>query len=374
MRSFRPTPAEERWLTVAARLRVAESVAPVNARVGNWRHARLAMRCALFLLGVMAALMAAIVCRLLFLPHAWGVAGLALVVLAEVLIVRRRLFTCGIEEALELAGLLMLSFEFLLPRLTVLPHSGDPLGIAWYIWATFAAFAAAGLRLLNSLFTTIAILLAVLATAFTIRAPWPLPGWDRPASLLCYGLALAALAGGARVLRRPAHDRMLDWLVVAMPVAGYLWAARWPDLLPAHDYLRDHSLYALYTPLAPLALGIAALVTGVRRRTHAPLMAAMLCVACTAFELRGLTGWSLEVRLIIWGVALLLTSVAIDRLLMRQPHRGITSRRIGTGPGALDFLQLALTPALAPHAAGAPAAAVQGGGGEFGGGGASGHY
>ena len=45
-------------------------------------------------------------------------------------------------------------------------------------------------------------------------------------NLACIGpltiMAVLALLAGAVRLERPSHDRLLDWLVIVMPVAGYL--------------------------------------------------------------------------------------------------------------------------------------------------------
>jgi hypothetical protein len=369
----RPSPAEERWLALGARLHLAGAETLLAARGGGWKRTSLVLRCALFLMGAVAASLTLSICHLLHLPHAAGVAGVILLALAELLIMRRRLFASGIEEALELAGLLLLCYEFLLPPLRTFLHGTDAFGLTAMAWTFFVAFAVAGIRLLNPLLTTLAVVLMVFAIVITAAPSWESAAWDFQASLLCYGLAAAALAGGGRTFQRPAYERMLDWLVVAMPVAGYLWAAHWTAGLPAHDYYRDHSLHALYTPVAPLAFSIAALVVGVRRRTHAPLLAALLGIACVAFELRGLTGWSLEVRFMVWGAALLLAALLVDRAL-RAPLRGVTSRRIGEGSGAQDVLELAAGPALRHHGPEAPAETFKGGGGQYGGGGAGGRF
>jgi len=218
----RPGPAEERWLALGARLRPDGTEALLAARGGGWKRTSLVLRCALFLMGAVAASLTLSICHLLHLSHAPGAAGAVLLALAELLIIRRRLFASGVEEALELAGLLLLFYEFLLPQLRTLLHGSDAFGLTAMAWTFFAAFAVAGLRLLNPLLTTLAAVLMVLAITITAAPSWESAAWDLQASLLCYGLAVAALAAGGKLLQRPAYERMLDWLVVAMPVAGYL--------------------------------------------------------------------------------------------------------------------------------------------------------
>jgi hypothetical protein len=363
----RPTPAEERWHELAVRLGKPPGTAPFAQRSGAWRRARLPTRCALFLAGQVAAVMAYVVLDLLHAPFALSGAGVAEIVLAEWLIRQRRLYASGIEEALELSGLLLIGYD--------LVSAGVGFPAASITWVVAAAFAIAGARLLNALFMTVAAIACVAAIVYNsgLHSPWLELHDGRIASLLCYLIAIAALAAGARTYSRPAHDRMLDWLVVAMPVAGYLWSAGVPTDYVVADYRHDHSLYTLYTPLAPLAFGALALFTGLRRRTHAPVLAAMLCAACVAYELRSLSGWPYQVRFMVWGAVLLVAAIVVERWL-RRPRRGITSLNVGAGSETADLLQLAGAAVIAPQAQAAPAPSFKGGGGGFGGGGASGQY
>jgi hypothetical protein len=226
-----------------------------------------------------------------------------------------------------------------------------------------AALAIAGLRLLNPLFTTLSVLAFVLA----LDAP-PLG-----AGLACYGIGLAALVAGAYRYQRPSYDSMLDWLIVVMPVAGYYWSASGSGLSVATDYLHA-APSAWVVPISSMTFAGFALATGLRRRAHAPIIAAMLCVACCAYELRKLTGLSLEARLITWGCVLLLVSITIERYL-RIPRGGITSRPLRAEGESLGILGIAGSAVLTPHSP--PSAATSsfdGSGGRFGGGGASGQY
>lgn len=349
--NLRPTPSEERWLALARRLRRSPRVAPFAAHTGGWRTANLPSRCTFFVLGLVAAGMIAIITSRLGPTGAVVIAGLVSLGTAEWLIVSRRHFGSGIEEALEVAGLAMLAYE-------CWTHVGTSESAGAYLLGT--ALAVAGARLLNPLFTT----LAALAFLLALDAP-PLGE-----GLLCYSVGLGALAAGAYRFRRPSHDLMLDYLVVVMPVAGYLWSA---SRNVATDYLHA-APSAWLVPICPLVFAAVALTTGLRRRAHAPFVAFMLCVPCTAYELRRLTGLSLETRLIVWGCVLLLVSMTIERKL-RVARGGIISRQLRDEEDSMGVLGIAGSAVLTPHSPLSKAApSFEGGGGRFGGGGAGGEY
>jgi len=351
--SLRPTPAQERWLKLAGDLGASPRAAAFLEHTGGWRTAGLLSRCAFFALGLIAAYALAALLELLRVRGSFLIAGALAIAGGEWLIRARRNFFGGLEEAFCSAGALMVAYE--LGRL-VQPAP------RWEPWILGAALALAGLRLLNPLLTT----LAVLAFAYALDASRQATG------LLCFGTALAALAAGALWLRRPAYDRMLDWLVITLPFAGYLWLAAGPYGAAAHDY-RHAPLGAWLVPLAPLAFALMASATGILRRTHAPLWAAMLCVACTAYELRALSGLTLQMRLLLWGAVLLGASAALERYL-RTPRAGITSRTAQAAAGLSDLLSVVASAGLTPHAAPAAADRPLGAGGQFGGGGASGEF
>jgi hypothetical protein len=350
--SWLPTPSEERWIALARSLGRNPRAAPFAQHTGGWRTAHTWSRCVLFILGIVATIMLMIIGS-----HSWPalenlITALVSIGLAEWLIIRQRHFASGIEEALEIAGLSV---------------------IAEYLWANHpsaslvgalqcVAFGIAGFRLLNPLFTTGAALALVLA----LDAP-PLR-----AGLACYGMGLAALVAGAYRFRRPSHDRMLDYLVIVMPVAGYLWSASRHGLSSAADY-RHATFTDLLVPASPLLYGAAALAMGIGRRTHSPIIAAMLCVACCAYELRKLTGLSLEVRLILWGSALLFISMTLERYL-RVPRRGITSRALGADRDPHPITELVGSAMLTPGPAAVDSPASFAGSGRSGGAGASGTF
>lgn len=350
---LRPTPSEERWLKLARRLRRNPRELPFSERIGDWRTASLPSRCMFFVLGLTAAGMIGIIAERLGPTGAFVTAGLASMAVAEWLILSRRHFWSGIEEALGVAGLAMLAFE-------CWSHAGwsESAGSGFIC----AALAIAGLRLLNPLFTTLAVVAFVLA----LNAP-PLAS-----GLVCYGIGVVALIVAGYRFRRPSHDLMLEWLIVVMPVAGYLWSASHGSLSVATDYLHAPPS-AWIVPLCPLAFAGAALAAGLSRRAHAPLVAFMLCVACTAYELRRLTTLKLETRLILWGLVLLVVSTILDRYL-REARGGITSRRVRDTDDTSQILGILGSAALTPHSPPKATPSFEGGGGSFGGGGATGSY
>jgi hypothetical protein len=347
---LRPTPSEERWLTLARRLRRSPRESPFSEHIGGWRTANLPSRCTFFVLGLIAAGMIGIIAVRLGPTGAMVTAGLVSIAIAEWLVLARRHFWSGIEEALLVAGLTMLPFAWL--------SNGS-----WRIdWVACAAFAIAGLRLLNPLFTTLSLL------AFVMASDAPPLG----SAFVCYGIGIAALFAGGYRFRRPTHDLMLDWLVVVMPVAGYLWSASRSGLSVATDYIHAAPV-AWIVPLCPLVFAAIALAVGLSRRAHAAIVAFMLCLACTAYELRGLTGLSLETRLIVWGCVLLVVSIVLERYL-QEARAGITSRRLREEGDSVGILGIAGSAVLTPHSSPKAVPSFEGSGGRFGGGGATGQF
>jgi hypothetical protein len=305
------------------------------------------------------------VLRILHLWHTPMVAGLVVLGVAEWLILGKRFFASGLEEALEVIGLLLIAVD----RVNV---PGElQIGLL-----AGAVFVASGLKLLTPLFTTLGAI--ALSIAFDARTLLSGPGFEYarhvPASLFCFAVAALALGLGSLPFRRPSHDRMLDWLVVALPGVGYLWAAESHVFGAPVDYLHHPALIQLVAPLAPLTFGIAAVASGIRRRTHAPLLAFMLCVVCTAYELRGVSGLPLETRMIVWGLTAFVVAGALSRWL-RTARGAITSQALRDDTGSASLVEMAGAVAIAPNVRPAsPSQAFEGAGGQFGGGGASGRW
>jgi hypothetical protein len=336
---WRPTAQQERWMAVAARVGGGGRTPWLAERTGSWVAAKPLLRCAMFVLGAVAAGLTAAVFDLSHVPLL--LAGLCLIGAAEWLVLRRHLFGGGIEEALELAGLLLLVFQ--VERLG-LEDFGTRLTLLIALMLSIA-----GLRFLNPLF----IVLAAAAVALAIN----ITGAHSMASAFCFAAAVAALYAGGIKFRRPSYDHMLDWLVVIMPLVGYALAAPAPVFAPVFA-------------LAPY--GAAALYIGIRRRRHAPLLAFMGCLGCIGYELRNLSGLPLEAKLILWGCVILLLTLALGKYL-RTPRAGISSQEREESE-FLDLLQLAGAGGLTPQSAQHAKAEFKGGGGAGGGGGASGSY
>ena len=282
------------------------------------------------------------------------IAGLVSVALAEWLILTRRHFWSGFEEALEVAGLFMLAYECW-RQLGMSEPSGS--------WLAGVSLGFVGIRMLNPLLTT----LAVIAFTYAIDAP-PLA-----TALVSYGAGIFALLASGQLIRRPSHDHMLDGLVIVMPLIGFLWSTHREHHWSTADYFTG-GVTPWIVPVCCAAYATAALLTGLRRRTHAPLVACMLCVGCAAYDLRNLTGLSLETRLIVWGCVLLLAAITLERAL-QVARRGVTSRPVRAAGSSEGLLEIAGSVLLASHSSSPKAApAFEGGGGRSGGGGASGTY
>lgn len=372
MSQWRPTAGEERWLEVGARLRGAIPRDALTARTGGWRSTGPLARIALFVLGLLAV---ALVFGILGFDSdtTMLVAGLAAVGATEWLKVGRRLHASGIEEGLCIAGYLLIA-AWAINQVEPLLGSLDR-EVAWVVLTVAAG--AAGLRLLNPLLTTGAALafiewLGSTRTALVLDAATT-SGMIEP--VIAVGAAAVALWAGAREFRRPSHDSMLDWLVVALPVHAYAQHAGRSAMAVASGEPETTARLILASALL-LAFGIAALMAGLRRRRHAPLLGFIACVACLAVELARVSTWPVEYWLVFYGIAAIVVSAAIDRRL-RRPREGITSARLTDREGPLALLQTAgvavlaqrVSPEAPPREPEAPAHE-----GRFGGGGASGNF
>ncbi len=346
-----PKPQQERWMSAAARFKVVRNHPWIAQRTGGWSAPSFIARCAFFVMGVAAGGLTGAVFEILLRPAALPAAGVTLLIAAEWLILRKRLFHAGVEEALWTGGLLLLTLHFV--------SADGELGLAVAIALVLAV---AAIRLLNPLLLTLAFAAASIAIDFA--------GGHRlmgeadvaiPAAIFCYGVGAIALLLARIRFSRPSHDHMLNWLMVIMPLCGFLWLAA--QHAPA---------IRVGTGLASGIFALIGLIAGIRQRSHAPLLACMASLGCVAYQLRDLTTLPLKLKLIVWGSAALVAALGLDRYL-RTPRRGITSRPVGEGTGALDLLQWAGAASLSPAAA-PRTAPFKGSGGDFSGGGADGRY
>ena len=297
--------------------------------------------------------------------------GLIAAFAAESLARGKRLFASGIEEGLCLGGWLLIA-----GWVVTLFDFADAYVETFFAPVLIIAAAAAGIRLLNPFITTVA------AIAFARWAGWNVAEWPVFATIgagiptLVIGgtIALIALLLGGRQIQRPSYDRMLDWLVAALPIASYSGAAAWMAFDPTYASSLAAGRWVVVLLLSALALAM--LLAGLRRHRHAPLLGFLGCLAAVAIELRFATGIATEAWLIGCGLFALIAGIGLERFL-REPRNGFTSQRLADREGPLDLLQTAGA-AVVTHgsntSAPQPETSVEGGGGRFGGGGASGSF
>jgi len=353
MNVARPTVAEERWLTAASRHPALRAQIEALGQGGGWKTTTPLGR----VLGVLLTLlgMSLLGGALSAFRSPWLVTGVLLMIAAEIMIARRRVYRSGIEEVLYLGGAVAAVMQ-------ILDWSnGD--SEAGAVALLSAAVLLVGWRLLNPVLTTLAA--AGCSLAISLVGTHLLGGNLRTleSAAFCGVLAIVALLAGARRWQRPSHDFMLDGLVMVMPWLGGMWLMG--------DAWRDdaRSGFALVISTAFFSLLLA---TGLRRRQHAPLIGALGSLACAGYAAHELVEWPTYWQLIAAGAALLLTAWLSDRRL-RSREDGLSSRAVDDLPG-IELVQQAGAAVLAPQP-GAPAAASVGGqGGGFGGGGASGRF
>jgi hypothetical protein len=353
MNVARPTVAEERWLTAASRYPVLRAQMETLGHGGAWKTTTPLGR----LLGVILTLlgMSLLGGALSAFRSPWLAVGILLMIAAETMIARRRVYRSGIEEMLYLGGAVAVVGQ-------ILDWSnGDSEAAAVALMCT--AVLLVGWRLLNPVLTTLAA--AGYSLAISLIGTHLLGGTLRTleSAAWCGVLAVTALVAAGRRWQRPSHDFMLDGLVMVMPWLGGMW-------LMSHAW-RDHarSEAALIISLVFFSL---LLVTGLRRRQHAPLIGALGSLACAGYAAHALLDWPAYWQLIAAGSLLLAIAWLTDRRL-RGREDGLSSRAVDDLPG-IELLQQAGAAVLAPQP-GAPAAAPVGGqGGGFGGGGASGRF
>jgi len=358
MSAFRPSAAEERWLAVAD---VAGEATVTAADTGGWRTTSLLPRCAFFFLGALAA--GALFGLAITLSDSAIGAGLftAFICLgvAELLITSKRFFAMGFEEALWLGGALSL-----LPVFISHPNERSvALGLA-------IACGAAALRLGNPLFATCA--LAAAAWRMSLDG-----GFEVATAAFAIGSIFAWLVL-KKNFARPSMQRFAEWMSVVLPLGAYLCAKRF-DFDPIRYLFRDLTVDSMTTLVLPLALivaGVIALMLGLRWRQHALLIAFAVCVVLLAIELRDLSSLTLEAKLIVYGVIVLISSIIFERRL-RRPH-GVTSLPLGRDSEAWKIIELgtAATLATTSHRNDSTPSGneLEQGGGSYGGAGSSGTF
>lgn len=267
------------------------------------------------------------------------VAAVVAIVLAEVLIRGQQWWSTGVESALWLGGL----FAFI----GALPGNGRTEALL-----LFAAACVAGvIRLRQPWFAALAL---IFVTVYLEAKPAP----DAIALFLGIGVALIALALLHKQWSRPSTEWILIALLVVAPPCAYFGSYR------ALPKLVNAAIFA--------ALMVIFIVSGLRRRHHAPLVAAAICVAFVAAETHDFLPLVDEARLAIGGAALLLLAAIVSRAL-----RGRTFGLVATPPPRTDADELldlgGAIVATPQQPANAPEGRPQGDGG-FGGAGATGGF
>lgn len=265
------------------------------------------------------------------LPRRGIATGILSIAVAEILILARRWWWTGVEEALWIGGVYALISE--------LPSSGTPEAML----VMGGAAAVAGARVRNPLFGAIAA--GFLAFYFEKRFDLGVV-----AALV---IALMAAFALLRTWRRPSNEFLCIAIAVALPLAGY----------SAADPIWRNATIALY-----FAYGAVTLFLAIRHRHHAFFVAAGIGIAIASIELVRTIDVPLEAKLATGGLLLLAGSWLTSRAL-RERTAGIVAT-----PARLtsfdDELEIAATVAL-PR--GDFDQKVESGG-EFGGAGATGKY
>ncbi len=283
------------------------------------------------LLGVILALLGiGMLGGILFaLPAPLLVGGMVLVVVAEWMVAQRRVYRSGVEEVLYLCGVVGVVAQFLL--------WGDSRSIALAALLLSSAVLLVGWRLLNRVFTTLALAGYSLAIGL-FDANFFDSDWNvRWAGIFCAVVALLALSAGARRWSRPSHDHMCDGLIIVMPWLCYAWltASAWQD--------RAQNYMAL---VAALFFFGECLFVGIRRRclraadqrhgqpaVRRVFIAQPAALAAASGAHRG-------------GRRALVVAIVIERRL-RDRTAGLTVKALNE-PAGLELLQLAAVAHLAP--------------------------
>lgn len=266
----------------------------------------------------------------------WGEvpAGIISILLAEFLILARRWWWTGVEEALWIGG--VMSF------IAALPSTGAPEALL----VIAAGAAIAGARVRNPLFGAAAA--GFVAAYFEKRFDLGV--------VTALVIALAAAFALLRTWRRPSNEHLCIAIAVILPLVGYSEA----------DAVWRHATIALY-----LAYGLVTLFLAIRYRHHALFLAGAIGLGISAIELsRTLDGIALEAKLALGG-ALLLTGSWLASRALRNQTTGIVATPAKLTPFD-DDLELAATVAL-PRAEFDQKTETSGGG-QFGGAGATGEY
>lgn len=346
----RPSVAEERRVLLAGRAQVwcrsnlisRETRDRVRgATRTNWRPSSLFSRIVFFFLTLVCIAAFYNLLRLTHVPAAGLITAVSSIGLAEFLILTRRFFHIGPEEALYLGGLSALVFDLGV-------HADQRLLLL------AVAAAVAGFRVLNDFFFVAALVIAGLYVGVRTNA-------GEVAAIYCVAIAVLSLILLTRRIARPTWARTLASSVFLLPAAGFL-------IMKYHPSGRGGIMPVALAAFAILAAGL--LAAGIVWRFHSAIFSALIVFTLLIADLDERLNWPTESSLLLWGAVALLAGFLADRAL-RRPRRGITSRRLMASE-SLDLLESAAIAGISAPPAGTPEETRDGG--EFGGGGASGRY
>jgi hypothetical protein len=278
------------------------------------------------------------------IPFPGVISGLASIALAEFLIVRRRFFHIGPEEALYLGGLIALVTDF----------GVNDVDVALLFAA--AAFLA-GIRVGNDLFIVGAALLVGLYLSLKLESGGIAAGY-------CIALAVSSYALLTRPIARPSWARTLASMILILPPAAFLFlvAGASPRVSPV-------------TRAGFAVLAFLFVAAGVRARFHSAILAGLILLGLVVWNLSAHLPWPGEAQLIGWGLLGLAIAIGVEQWL-RRSRRGITARRLldPEGFGLLEAASVGILGATSTAAQPDRTAQLETGEGQFGGGGATGRY
>jgi hypothetical protein len=360
VRELRPSPAYERRKLLRTLLRTRAGILPgaVPRMYGDdaWREAGSGARLVFFLLTIVGiSAFFGFAATLYSSETSMLVTAVPAILVAEWLIERKRFFRMGPEEALWIFGVQAIVF-----RILVMFRHGEPEKATVLIGAGFLI---AGLRLLNP------FLVQLSAISFCWYAKALTHSWNIGASA-AFVLAALALVLLLREWQRPSYDAMLEWLVVTMPILGYV--ALTANRVVTGGDAGDWKGVPLVVPIF-VAIAAGSAVVALRRRLQPPLLVAIFSVGVVLFECRDFVSAPVEWKLIGAGAVVLAAAIVAERRLRDRDH-GITSKKLGESSD-MRLLEAVGGLALAGPATKAPSdSSLHPGGGSFGGGGASSNF
>jgi len=276
--------------------------------------------------------------------HNGYVGAVVCIVIAEVLIQKKKFFGTGIESALWASALGLIVSE--------LPSSGK---IEALLVIAFCAVIA-GVRMRNAFFGTIAACLVVGYAGAKWDDPWP-------AVVIALAIAFASIVAMMREWKRPSTEELFAWLAIVMPFAAY------GSPVVRYEWKPQMSIAITFAIFGLMSMAIA-----IKRRDRATLISAAISLAIACVEARDVIHATPQVRLMIAGALLVAIAAAVSRALRNKTTGFVTTPSSMTRYD--EAMQLAGAFSMA-HAAPQHATAEpqrESGGGNFGGAGASGDY